>query len=220
MKKMIGVLVAVLVGMAPCAYADVQIKSGASTDALTVNSNKAALTSLGGSTRATYIVTATGLATTATYNLSIESSASTGFKLAKWCVGVSNATAAALVTVNVNRRTTASTGGTAVTSEGTASPAISKMDPADASFGGLAKVTATLGTIGPLLDGVGFMVGELAAGTADVPSLPVFCKDYALNGEKMPTVVAGVANGLSITVTAPGAGGLASGSITATIIAE
>lgn len=213
-------LVVLALGLAAALAADVQIKSGASTDTLTVNANKAATTILGSSTRATYRCTATGLATTAAYNMSIESAAGTGFKLVRWCVGISNATAAAAVTVNVNRRSTASSAGTAATSEGTGSPSISKMDPADGNYGGVCRITATLGTIGALLDGQSFQVGELGAGTADPTATDEFCKEYGKLGDKMPIVAAGTANGLSITVTAPGAGGLASGSITATIIAE
>jgi hypothetical protein len=64
------------------------------------------------------------------------------------------------------------------------------------------------------------MVGEVGAGTADVPSIPVYCRVYGHNGDKLPTVLAGVTNGLSVNVSAAGAGGLASGSISITFIAE
>jgi hypothetical protein len=43
---------------------------------------------------------------------------------------------------------------------------------------------------------------------------------YGHNGDKLPTVLAGVTNGLSVNVSAAGAGGLASGSISITFIAE
>jgi hypothetical protein len=203
-------------------FASAEIKSGASTDTLTVNTQKAALVVPGISTRPTYTASAGGLATTALYNLSIESSAGTGFKLAQWCVGVSNATAAALVTVTVQRRTTASSAGTLCTAEGTAASCpISKHDPADGNYGGVARVTSTLGTAGAILDQQGFTVGEIGAGTADTPGQAPFCKTYyGQNGIKMPTVLSGTGNGISINVSAPGAGGLASGSISATIIAE
>jgi hypothetical protein len=94
------------------------------------------------------------------------------------------------------------------------------MDPADASWGGIVRLTSTLGTIGATLDSFSMKVGEVGAGTADVPSLPVFCRQYGLNGEKLPTVQAGVTNGLSVNVSAAGAGGLASGSIIIVFIAE
>lgn len=196
------------------------IKSGSTSDLAKVDTNKNLLVTFGPSTRPTYYATATGLATTALYNMSIEASAGTGFKLAGWCVGVSNATAAALVTVTVQRRTTASTGGTAATAEGTASPAVSKADPADSNFGGIVRITSTLGTAGAVIDGAGFTVGEIGAGAADPASPPPFCKFYGDKGEKMPVVSAGTANGISINVSAPGAGGLASGSIWAVFIVE
>lgn len=192
------------------------IKGGGVTDLAKVDTNKNLLVTFGPSVRKTYYVTATGLATTAAYNLSIEAAAGTGFKLINWCVGTSNATAAALVTVNVNRRTTASSAGTAATSEATTSPSVSKADSGDANFTGVARVTSTLGTIGALLDGVGFQVGTIAGGNALTP----FCRSYTGEGAKALLVPAGVTNGISITVTAPGAGGLASGSISAVIIEE
>lgn len=198
----------------------VTLKSGATSDLATVDSNKNMRVAPGAGTRPTYACSAGGLATTALYNLSIEASAGTGFKLAKVCVGVSNATAAALVTVTIQRRTTASSGGTAATAEGTATPAVSKFDPVDANFGGICRITSTLGTAGAILDQWGFTVGEIGAGAADPTSEAVLCVPYGENGAKMPVVQAGVANGLSINVSAPGAGGLASGSISAVIIYE
>jgi len=203
-------------------YGATVIKSGAGTDQATVDTNKNLRTTAGASTRPTYICSAGGLTTTALYSLSLEAPASPGFKLAGWCVGVTGATAAAAVTVTVQRRTTASTGGTAATAEGTATPAMSKMDPADGNFGGRCVQTATLGTAGAVLDQQGFMVGEIGAGAADPPSISSFCKYYDTGGSsfKMPTVSAGTANGISISVSAPGAGGLASGSISAIFIAE
>lgn len=218
-RRALAVL-AVLLVLAGVAAAAVQIQGGSSTDLLKVNAKQAALFILGSSDRATYRATATGLATTALYNMSIEASATTGFKLVRWCVGVSNATAAAPVTVTVNRRTTASSAGTLATAEGTAAPAVSKMDPADVNFPGVVRITSTLGTIGALIDGQSFSVGELGAGTADPPSADEFCKEYGTLGEKAPVIPAGLTNGVSINVSAPGAGGLASGSITATVIVE
>ena len=106
------------------------------------------------------------------------------------------------------------------TAEGTGADSVSKYDPDDGSWTGVVRRTGTLGTIGPTLDQWSFMVGELGAGTADVPGLPLHCKDYGIWGAKMPRVLAGVNNGLSISVSAPGAGGLAFGSISTTFIAE
>lgn len=170
--------------------------------------------------RATYVASSSALVTTAAYSLSIEASASKGFKLASFCVGVTNATAAAGVTITINRRSTASSGGTALTAEGTGADSISKLDPSDANFGGVARRTGTLGTIGATLFQQGFQIGELGAGAADTPSQTPYCRSFGDNESKMPTVAVGVANGLSILVSSLGAGGLAFGSIAATIIVE
>lgn len=184
-----------------------------------VNANGNLQVNEGPSARVTYIATVSGVATTALYNLTIESEAARGYKVTQICVGVSNATAAALVTVTVNRRSTASSGGTVIAAEATAN-SVSKMDPADSNWSGVVRLTSTLGTIGPTLDSWGFTVGELGAGTADGTGQAPYCKVYGLNGEKLPTVVAGTTAGLSVNVSAPGAGGLASGSISITFVTE
>lgn len=170
----------------------------------------------------TYVASVGGQATTANIVLSIEPSATVGFKLIKYCVGMSNATTAAPVTVTVQRRTTAaSSGGTALTNEGTGATAISKHDWSDANYPGIARLNGTPGTAGAVLDQEGFTVGEIAAGAADPASLPVFCQPFNEFGLMKPIrIQAGVTNGVSITVTAPGAGGLASGSITAWVVTE
>jgi hypothetical protein len=191
----------------------IQIKSGASTDVATVNTQKSLLVVRGASTLATYACTASGLATTAAYTMQLDSEAARGFKIQKICVGTSQATAAALQTVVVQRRTTASTVGTAATSEGTASPAVSRFDANDAAWSGRCAVTPTLGTAGAILDQWGWTVGEIGAGAADSPGPGVFCKQYGDESEKAPLNLAGTANGISVSVSASGAGGLASGSI-------
>lgn len=185
-----------------------------------VNTGGAVETIDGKSTRPTYIASSSALVTTAAYNLSVDAESGRGFKVTRVCVGVTNATAAAGVTVAINRRSTASSGGTAATAEGTGADSVSKFDPADASWAGNVRRTATLGTIGATLDQWSFMVGELAAGTADTPGLPVQCKDYGQWGTKPIVVLAGTNNGLSVTVTAPGAGGLAFGTVSMQFIGE
>jgi hypothetical protein len=194
----------------------VAVKGGASTDLASVNTQKALETVTGKSARATYICSAGALVTTALYNLSVEAPAANNVRILGWCVGASTATAAAAVTVTLQRRTTASTGGTAATAEGTATPAVSKMDPADSNFGGICRLTSTLGTAGAVLDQVGFQTGVVAS----QDSLPVFCRGYEPSSGKAPLVLAGVANGVSLNVSAPGAGGLASGSISIVFAVE
>lgn len=212
-------LVPIVLLLSFAAAADVIVKGGSTSGQAKVNANGSLQVQEGASARVTYIASVAGVATTALYNLTIEAGSSQGFKVSKICVGISNATAAAAVTVTVNRRSTASSGGTVIANEATGN-SVSKMDPADASWAGIVRLTGTLGTIGPMLDQWSFMVGELGAGAADAPANPPFCQFYGLNGEKLPTVVAGVTNGISVNVSAPGAGGLASGSISVTFIAE
>lgn len=185
------------------------------TRCITVDSNLNGRTNLGVSTRSTFnAITAANTAATA-HALHIESSAGTGFKLVQWCISVSNATAASSVNVIVNRRTTASTGGTALTNNGTGNTAITSFDEAS-SYGGIARLDGTAGTLGATLDQQQFQIGIIATGAGtDTP----FCKRYGMSGEQLPTVLAGVSNGISISVPTLGAGSLAT-SINATIIAE
>lgn len=198
----------------------VPIKSGADSNLATIDSNKNVRVSMGQSTRATYTCSAGGLATTAAYALSLEAEAARGFKITRICVGTSNATAAALQTVTVRRTTTASSGGTAITSEGTGTSGVAQHVPGTGNYAGVCRLTGTAGTAGALLDIFGWTVGEIAAGAADPQGQGVFCKTYGLEGEQAPTVVSGTTNGVDVRVTAAGAGGLASGSISITFIAE
>lgn len=207
---------------ATSAFADVVIKSGADTNTLTVNSNKAALVSDAPSARTTYTATVAGATTTAAWNLQVESSAGTGFKVARICVTYAlGATAAGtIITTTVSRRTTASTGGTAVTNEGTSTTSISKHDPAAGSFGGLARgLAATLGTAGATLDQWQFPQ-TVIAGTTGITPPAIICKDYPTLGAQAIINAAGVTNGIAVNVSAGGAGSLAVGSISMTIISE
>jgi len=213
MKRIL--IAALVVACATAAQAQgLPIKGGASADLANVNTKKAMEVAQGQSSKATYIATSGALVTTALYSMQLEAPAVGTVYIHRICVGVTNATAAAGVTVTVNRRSTAGSGGTTLTAEGTGADAVSKLDPADSNFGGIARRTPTLGTIGATLDQWGFQVGELAAGTADVPGQPQQCQVYGLNGGTKPIVIsAGTANGVSVSVSAPGAGGLAFGSI-------
>lgn len=200
------------------------LKSGATSDLATVDTNKNLRVAQGASTRASYSVSMSAQATTAAILLSIEAAAGTGFKLAGFCWTTSNATAAAAVTVSVQRRTTASTGGTACTAEGTtvsgAGCDVSKMDPADGNYGGVARNGGTAGTAGAVLDQIGHQAGIVATGAGGTPPVCQWYSGGAGSAMKMPIVAAGTANGLTINVSAAGAGGIAAGAITAFIIAE
>lgn len=185
------------------------------TRCVTIDSTLNARTNLGNSTRSTYnAITAANTAATA-HTLTIESAAGTGFRLVEWCISTSNATAASAVNVIVNRRTTASTGGTALTNNGTGNTAITSFDGAS-SYSGIARLDGTLGTLGATIDQRQVQVGIIATGAgAEVG----FCKRYGDSGEQLITVLAGVTNGISISVPSFGAGSLAT-SISATIIQD
>lgn len=135
-------------------------------------------------------------------------------------VSTSNATAAALQTVTIRRTTAAGSGGTTLAQEGTGTVGVSQMVPGTGNWTGRSVHTGTAGTAGALLDSWGWTVGEIGAGAADVPGQQMQCKKYGQNGEQMPYVASGTANGVTIAVTAAGAGGLASGAIAVTFIAE
>jgi hypothetical protein len=163
---------------------------------------------------ACYIASVSGQATTSAYLLNLEAPAGNRLTVERVCVGTSVATAAAAVTVTAQRRSSASSGGTALTAEGTGTTAVSKLDPADANFTGVARLGGTPGTGGAVVDQWGFTVGELGAGAADPNSHPYGCKAYGPSvGTKPIVIAAGVANGLTVNVSAAGAGGLAAGSI-------
>jgi len=186
------------------------------TRCITVDTNNNGRVNYGVSTRVTYVASLSGLTAATAHTMSIESSAGTGFKLVTWCVSLSNATAASSVAVTLNRRSTASSVGTLVTAEATGANSVSKMDPVSGSFGGIVRLDGTLGTIGATLDQQQIQIGIIATGAGTERP---FCKTYGTQGEQMPTIAAGVANGLTISVPTLGAGSLAT-SISATIIAE
>lgn len=220
MRLLAWVLIAFLIA-SPVA-ADVVIKSGSSSDTATVDTNGNLQVIQGQSPRPTYTATATALTTTAIYSMQIESAADVGFKLTRLCVAYAlGATAAGtVVTTTVNRRTTASSGGTLLTNENTATPSISKHGYGDANYSGAVRLTpTTLGTIGALLDSWSFPQ-TVVAGTTGITPISMVCKDYDTESREPIIIQAGTANGLSVAVSAGGAGSLAVGGITATFIQE
>lgn len=198
----------------------VPIKSGNSPNVAVVDSNNNLQVSAGKYSKATYIAQVAGQATTAAITLSIEAEVSRGFRMTQVCYSTGPATAAALVTVSVQRRTTASSAGTVVAAEATTN-SVSKLNPADANWSGVVRLGGTPGAAGPMLFQTGQVVGEIGAGTADAPGPNPVCIPFGLFGlGQEPVVLAGVANGLSINITAAGVGGLAVGAISVTFIAE
>jgi hypothetical protein len=219
MLRLHRILLALLLLAGP-AHAGVSVVDDSGSPGANVNSSKALETTQGIPTRVTYIASSGALSCNAANGIAIESAAGTGFKLVSWCANTSEATAGTGINVVVRRATAASSGGTTLTAEGTGTSAISKMDPGAANYGGVARGGAlTPGTAGATLDQISFITGEIGTGAETTPSYS-FCKYYGVAGEQMPTVSAGTANGLSIMLSATGAGGLSFCSVSATIIAE
>lgn len=200
--------------VATCALASVKLLDSAGTNTATIDANGNLRVTTGTSTKATYTCIATGLTTTSLYSMELHSESGRGFKVLRVCVGTSGATAAALQTITVQRRTAASSGGSGAVSEGTSSPAVTAHAPGGSAWSGLCTITPTLGTAGAVVDGWGQMVGTLTA-----PNMST-CRDYGDVGMQTLAVSSGTANGLSVTASSVGAGGLAAGSIAITFIAE
>jgi len=196
----------------------IPIKAGSTSNLANVNANGALQVNEGPSSRVTYIASVSGATTTAAWNLACEASATVGFKVSQICVTVpGGATAAAGPFVwAVRRSTAAGTGGTALTADGTGATAVSKMDPAAASFSGTCRgLASTLGTAGATID-----QGSWLQSAGVNLNEKVYCRTYGLNGEQLPTVQAGTANGIYVTVAAAGAGSLAVGAITMVLVTE
>lgn len=210
--------------IATAALAAVQITDG--TDVAEIDANKNLRVQLGASTRQTFNATISGATTTAAYNLQIESAAGQGFKVIEICVGYAQGATAAgtIITTTVSRRTTASSGGTALTNNGTGTTAVTDLSGGSVAYGGLARgMAATLGTAGATIDQWSFRQSVLGAttgleGVADVR----ICQQYgsAQGGGQAIVVPAGATNGLAVQVSAGGAGSVAVGSIRVTFIAE
>ena len=202
----------------------IPLKSGATSDLATVDTNKNIRTSDGPSTRQTFSATVAGATTTAAYNLQIESPAANGIKIIEVCVSYAlGATAAGtIITTTVSRRTTASSGGTALTNNGTGTTAVTDLSGNGVAYGGLARgLAATLGTVGATLDQWQFPQ-TVVAGTTGITQPAIVCRQYgsAQGGGMAITVPAGASNGVSVLVSAGGAGSLAVGSIRVTFISE
>lgn len=204
----------------------IPLKPGASSDLATVDTNKNLRVSTGASTRQTYNATISGATTTAAYNLQIESSAGAGFKVIEICVGYAQGATAAgtIVTTTVSRRTTASSGGTALTNNGTGTTAITDLSGGSVGYGGIARgMAATLGTAGATIDQWAFRQSVLGAttGMESVGDVRV-CQQYgsAQGGGQAIVVPAGTSNGLAVQVSAGGAGSVAIGSIRVTFIVD
>jgi hypothetical protein len=196
----------------------IPIKDGSTSGLASVNSAGALMTNEGPSKRVTYYATVSGATTTATWNLACESGASLGFKVSQICITVpGGATGAAGPLVWALRRSTAAgSGGTALAADGTGTTSVSRADTVSGTFPGTCRgLASTLGTAGATIDQGSW--NESAGVNLNTITI---CKQYGLNGEQLPTVPAGAANGIYITVAAAGAGSLAVGAATMVLVTE
>jgi len=198
------IILALLLIPAILAAQGIPIKSGADSNLASVNSNKSLETTEGESTRATYEVHVSNIAVTASDGvINLESEVGRGFRISQLCIEPGAATAAATVLWQLIRTTTASSGGTTIVAESTTTHSITKMDPADATWSGTARFAATEGTSGAVLD-AGTVFVRIAATPPTKEQL--FCREYGMNGGKLPTVVAGTANGVKLMFTGTAGG--------------
>jgi hypothetical protein len=196
----------------------IPIKDGATAGLAKVNASGALMTNEGPSSRVTYIATVSGATTTATWNLACEAGTTVGFKISQFCVTLpGGATAAAGPLVWALRRSTAAgSGGTALAADGTGTTSVSRMDTVSGTFPGTCRgLASTLGTAGATID-QGSWNESAGVNLATI----TFCKNYGMNGDQLPTVPAGAANGIYITVAAAGAGSLAVGAATMVLVTE
>lgn len=202
------------------AFAGVTIQSGTSGNLADVNTNSSLRVVEGRSTKTSYVASVGAQATTAAITLSLEAPATQTVYISRVCTSGSVATAAAAVNVTVQRTTTASSGGTALTAEGTSTTAIAKLDPADGNYAGVGRLGGTPGTSGAMIGQWGYTTGELGAGVSDPSSMLSYCREFGVSGVKPIVISAGVSNGVIVTVSSHGAGGLASGAITVVFYVE
>jgi hypothetical protein len=195
----------------------VEIKGVGTTNNAKVNVQGSLRTNEGPSDRATYFATVSGATTTAAWGVTCESGASLGFKVSQYCVTVpAGATAAGGPYVVTLRKTTAaSSGGTALTDNGTGATAITRADAASNAFPGVCRGLAQTTTNGATIDQWSFMVN------AGVNLQPVtYCRTFGMNGDQLPTAATGTGSGIAVSVAAAGAGALAVGAASMILISE
>lgn len=192
----IAALLAALVPTSAAAQG-LPLRDGNSSTLAEVNANNALEVVAGKSTLASYLLSVSNVAATAsTPVISLEAESGRGFRVTKVCIQPGSATAAAFVQWQLIRTTTASSGGTQITSEVTSgNNGLAKMDPADANWSGAARTGGTAGTSGAILDTGNAFVSITATPPA---AFAYFCREYGLIDGKQFVVTAGTANGVKL----------------------
>jgi hypothetical protein len=204
------------------AFGAVVIQGAGTSNQAKVNTANSLQVNEGPSMRATYYASVAGATTTAAWNIACEAGATTGFKLSQYCVSLPLAATAAgtIITVTLRRTTAAGSGGTALAADGAGTTAITRADTGSAAFPGTCRgLASTSGTAGAVFDQFQFPQIILPATTSS-PGPVVICRHFGQNGDQLPTVPVGTANGLILGVSAAGAGSLAVGAASMVLIAE
>jgi hypothetical protein len=198
MKTLKWIFVFVLVPVMLAAQG-LPIKDGDSSTLASVNVNGSVEVVHGEPAVASYLVGTTNAAITSAGSdvLSLEAEASRGFRVTKLCIYPGSATAAALVQWQLIRTTTASSGGTQITAEVTSgNNFLSKADPGDANWSGVARApAATEGTSGAILDSG---MAHVAITATPPTTFPYFCREYGIVDGKQPIIAAGTTNGVKL----------------------
>jgi hypothetical protein len=204
MKRLLVVLAIIVVCLPTVGDAQGIPLRGNSGTLVEVNANRALLMDEGVSASQTYAVTLSSVSYTVAESLiNLEAESGRGFRISQICMTPGSATAAGWTTWQLIRSTTASSGGTVITAENTTTHTVSKMDPGDSNWSGVARTGGTEGTSGAVLDQGTIFVPITATPPA---THPIQCREYGLNGGKLPTVVAGTSNGVKLMFTAAAGG--------------
>lgn len=201
----------------------VLVKSGGTTDRVTVTTKKALNTAPGGSSKFTYVLNSNTLASSSANTIFLESGPTLGVRLRGWCYTLSSGAPATAIAYSLLRTIQSSTAGTQCLDDTTASAgscAIARMDPADPQFQGIGRLGGSNGSPRELIDGSGQMVGEIGAGAADFTQAPGICRWYGQGGSKAPYVPAGANYGFKLTISTASPSGISSAAISMYFTAE
>lgn len=135
--------------------------------------------------------------------VNLESEADRGFWITKVCIYPGSATAAVHTTWQLIRTTTASSGGTLITTEATSGVSFLAKGMYNVNnWTGIARVGGTEGTSGAILDGGGIFVG-----TATTANGGELCRTYCLDDKQFcPFIPKGVTNGVKLMFTGTAGG--------------
>ena len=125
--------------------------------------------------------------------INLEAEAERGFYITRICINPGTQTTAGHVPVQLIRTTTVSSAGTVISPEQVANNYLSKNNPTDNNWAGIARTGGTEGTSGAGLDlFTVFIPTGTTLGNGEI------CKEYCIAGTKCPFVSKGVNNGVKL----------------------